>query len=58
MNMEVGNALTDDVVHGDECSLGVQGSFDGICEALSVGEKGADQISREIGQSFVVTFGN
>jgi hypothetical protein len=48
MNMEVGNALTDDVVHGDKRSLGIHGAFHDICEVPGAGEKRTDQIGWKI----------
>src|SRR4051812_15905664 len=44
VNVQMGNALADTVVNGDEGSLGVEGDFDGAAEVLRGGEEGLEGV--------------
>jgi hypothetical protein len=58
MDMEVRDALADDVVHGDEAAVCLHCCLHFAGEQLCVGEKRADQSGGEIRQSGVVRFRN
>ena len=43
MQMQMGDALTDDVIHRDERSLGFESTLHATCHELGGGEEGLDQ---------------
>ena len=58
VDMEVRDALADDVVDGDEAAVCFHCCLHFSGEHLSVGEKRANQFGGEIRQSGIVRFGN
>jgi hypothetical protein len=58
VHVKMGDALTDDIVHGDEGALCFHGSLNGFGEQSNVEENGLDEGGREIGDGDEVALGD
>ena len=58
VDVQVGHALTDTIVHRDECAVGLHARFDGARQKLNIHKEGLDQLGRQIEQRFIMPFWN
>jgi hypothetical protein len=58
VSVQMGHALADAIVQGDEGAMSFQRRLNGPTEKLHIPEEGPDQVLGQIGQSFVMFFRN